>query len=96
MPSPIMVTPTWQFQSSYPELLHLSVRNPIIFNNFATKRRLTKGSSKPAASSYPRPNNAISSVGPQEALAEEGISERASHLIVSSRREGTLSTYSLA
>ena len=64
---------------------------------FATKRTLTKRSSKLAAFSYPKLNNAISSVVClTKRLAEEGISERASHLIVSSRREGTLSTYSSA
>ena len=30
VPSIIIVTPTWQTQSCYPELLHLSMRNPII------------------------------------------------------------------
>ena len=30
VPSLIIVTPTWQTQSWYPELLRLSVRNPII------------------------------------------------------------------
>ena len=32
-------------------------------NHFATNGRLTKGSSKPTASSYPKSNNATSSVG---------------------------------
>ena len=64
-------------------------------NNFAIKGLLTKGSSKPTSSSCPKSNNAISSVVClRKRLAEEGISERASDLIVSSRREGTLSTYS--
>ena len=63
-------------------------------NHFATKGRLTKGSSKPATSSYPKSNNATNSVGClRKRLTEEGISERASDLIVSSRREGTPSTY---
>ena len=66
-------------------------------NHFAIKGRLTKGSSKPTASSYPKSNNAISSVGYlRKHLAEEGIPERAPDLIVSLRREGTLSTSSLA
>ena len=66
-------------------------------NHFAIKGRLTRGSSKPTASSYPKSNNAISSVAClKKHLAEEGISERASNLNVSSRREGTLSTYSSA
>ena len=64
-------------------------------NHFATKGRLTKGSSKPTVSSYPKSNNATSSVGClRERLAEEGVSERASDIIISSRREGTLSNYS--
>ena len=63
-------------------------------NHFATKGRLTKGSSKPPASSYPKSNNAISSVGClRKRLTEQGKSERTSDLIVSSRREGTPSTY---
>ena len=66
-------------------------------NHFAIKGRLTKGSSKPIASSYTKSNNAISSVAClRKRLAEEEISERVSDLIVSSRREGTLSTYSSA
>ena len=64
-------------------------------NHFATKERLAKGSSKSTESSYEKLNNAISSVGClRKSLAEEEISERASDLIVSSRREGTLLTYS--
>ena len=63
-------------------------------NHFATKGRLTKGSPKPTASSYPKLNNASSSVGClRKCLAEEGVLERASDLIISSRREGTLSNY---
>ena len=66
-------------------------------NHFATKGRLTKGPSKPTASSYPKSNNATSSVGClRKRLAEEGISERSSDLIISSRREGILSNYSSA
>ena len=66
-------------------------------SHFTIKGRLTKGSSKPTASSFPKLNNAISSVDCiRERLAEEGISEGVSDLIVSSRREGTLSTYSSA
>ena len=66
-------------------------------NHFATKGRLTKGSSKPIASSYPKSNNATSSMGCfRKRLAEEGLSERASDLMVSSRREGTLPNYSSA
>ena len=66
-------------------------------NHFATKGRLTKGSSKPTASSYPKSNNATSSVGYlRKRLTEEGVSERASDLILSSRRESTLSNYSSA
>ena len=61
-------------------------------NHFATKGRLTKGSSKPTASSYPKSKNAASSVGClRKRFAEKGVSERASDLIISSRREGTLS-----
>ena len=69
-------------------------------NYFVTKVRVAKGSSKPKASSYPKSNNAISSVGClRQCLANEGISERASYLhnfIASSRKEGTHSTYSAA
>ena len=66
-------------------------------NHFATKGRLTKVFSKPTASSYPKSNNATSSVGClRTGLAEEGISGRASDLIVSSRRKVTLSNYSSA
>ena len=66
-------------------------------DHFAIKGKLTKGSSKPTASSYPKAINAISSLGClRKRLAEEGISERASDLIVSSIREGTLSAYSSA
>ena len=66
-------------------------------NHFAIKGRLTKGSSTPTASSCPKSNNAVSSEGClRKRLKEEGISERASDLIVSSRREGTLSAYSPA
>ena len=90
MPSPIMVTPTWQFQSSYPELLHLSVRNPVIFNNIATKRRLTKGSSKPAASSSPRPNNAISSVGCLRKLWRRKEYQKGLHTLLSHQEEKVL------
>ena len=43
-------------------------------SHFAIKGRLTKGSSKPTASSYPKLKNAISSVDClRERLAEEGI-----------------------
>ena len=64
-------------------------------NHFAIKGRLTKWSSKPTASSYPKLKNAISSVGClRKRLAEEGITQRASDLIVLSRREDTLSIYS--
>ena len=64
-------------------------------NHLATKGILTKRISKPTVSSYPKLNNAISSIGClRKHLAEEGISERISDLIVSSRREGTLSAYS--
>ena len=64
-------------------------------NHFAIKVLLTKGSSKPISSSCPKLNNPISSeVCLRKSFAEEGISERASDLIVSSRREGTLSSYS--
>ena len=63
-------------------------------NHFAFKWRLTKGSSKPTLSSYRKSNNAISSVGClRKSLAEKEISEKASDFIVSSRREGTFSTY---
>ena len=90
----MIVTPTWQTQSWFPELFRLSVRNPIIF---VIKGRLTKGSSKPTASSYPKPNNTISSVAClRKRFAEKEISERVSDHIVSSRREGTLSAYSSA
>ena len=66
-------------------------------NHFASKRRFTKGSSKPTAPSYPKLNNAISTVAClRKRLAEEGISESTSDLIASSRREGTLSIYSSA
>ena len=66
-------------------------------NHFAIKGGLTKGSSKPTAFSYPKWNIAISNVGClRKRLPEEGISERASDLIISSRREGILSTYSWA
>ena len=66
-------------------------------NHFATTGRYTKGFSKPTASSYPKLNNSISSVNClRKRLAQEGISERASDLIASSRREGTLSIYTLA
>ena len=66
-------------------------------NDFAIEGRLIKGSSRPAASSYPKLNNAISSVAClRKRLAEEGISERASDFIVSSKKEDTLSTYSSA
>ena len=65
-------------------------------NHFATKGRLTKWSSKPTASSYPKSNNATSSVGClRKRLGEKRILEKASDLIVSSRREGILSAYSL-
>ena len=61
-------------------------------NHFSIKGRLTEGSSKPISSPYLKSNNAISSVGClRKRLTEEGISERASDLIVSSRREGILS-----
>ena len=64
-------------------------------NHFAIKGRLTKWSSKPTASSYPKLKNAISSVGClRKRLAEEGITQRSSDLIVLSRREDTLSIYS--
>ena len=64
-------------------------------NHFAIKGLLTKGSWKPTSSSCSKSDNAISSVVClRKRLAEEGISERASDLIVSSRSEGTLSTYS--
>ena len=64
-------------------------------NHFAIKERLTKGSSKPTSSSYPKANNAMNSVGClRKCLAGEGISERASGLIVSLTRGGTVSTYS--
>ena len=66
-------------------------------NHFAIKERLTKGSSKPTSSSYPKANNAMNSVGClRKCLAGEGISERASGLIVSLTRGGTVSTYSSA
>ena len=81
--------------------LKLVPRTPTSFseksNHFAIKGRLPKGSSKPTASSYPKSNNAVSSVGCfRKRLAEEGISEKASDLIVSSRRKCTLSIYSSA
>ena len=51
-------------------------------NHFAIKGRLTRGSSKPTASSYPKSNNAISSVAClRKRLAEGKISGRASDLI---------------
>ena len=60
-------------------------------NAFAIKGRLTKEYSAPTASSYPKLNNAVGSVGClRKRSAEEGIAERASDLIVLSRREGTL------
>ena len=66
-------------------------------NHFAIKGGLTKGSSKSTASSYPKLKNGISSGGClRKRLVKEGISERDSDLIVSSRKEGTLSTYSSA
>ena len=66
-------------------------------NHFAIKGGLTKVSSKSTASSYPKLNNGISSGGClRKRLVEEGISERDSDLIVSSRKEGTLSAYSSA
>ena len=47
--------------------LELVPRTPTSFskksNHFAIKGRLTKGSSKPTSSSYPKSNNAIISVG---------------------------------
>ena len=43
VPSLIIVTPTWETQSWYPELLRLSVRNPIIL---PLKRDLIKGPQK--------------------------------------------------
>ena len=66
-------------------------------NHFAIKGGLTKGFSKPTTSSYPKWNLVISNAGClKKCLPEEGISERALDLIISSRREGTLSTYSWA
>ena len=41
MPSLIIVTPTWQTQRWYPEILRLSVKS--FCNHFAIKGRLTKG-----------------------------------------------------
>ena len=53
--------------------------------------------SKPTASSNPKSNNTISGVGClRKRFAEEGKSERASELFVSSERESTLCTYSSA
>ena len=76
-------------------IIHTSLREKS--NHFAIKGRLTKGSSKLTASFYPKSNNAISSLGClRKRLAEERLSERALDLIVSSIREGTLSTYSSA
>ena len=69
----MIVTPAWQSQSWYPELLSFSDKS----NHFAINWRLTKGSSKPTASSYPKLNNANSSVAClRKRFAEEGISER--------------------
>ena len=52
-------------------------------NHFAIKGGLTKESSKPIASSYPKLNNSVSSVGClRKHFAEEGIPERDSNLIV--------------
>ena len=66
-------------------------------NHFVIKGGLSKGLSKPTASSYPKSNNAISSMGSlTKRLAEEEISERPSDFIISSRRQFTLSTYSPA
>ena len=53
-------------------------RTPTSFSkksdHFAIKGRLTKGSSKPTSASYPKSNNAISSVGClRKRLAKEGI-----------------------
>ena len=51
-------------------------------NHFAINGRLTKGSSKPTASSYPKLNNANSSVAClRKRFAEEGISERLQTLL---------------
>ena len=82
MPCLIMVTPTWQTQSWYPELLRLSVRDPIIFS---LKDDLLKG---PQNQHHPLIQNRTMQLA---VWVEEGISERASDLIVSSRKEGTLS-----
>ena len=69
VPSLIIVTPSSQTQSWYPELFTSFSEKS---NHFAIKGRLTKGSSKPTASSYPKLNNAISSVAClRKRLAEE-------------------------
>ena len=88
---------SWGVQVAFPNISNLNLADPKLVprpltsfseksNHFATKGRLTKGSSKPVAFSYPKSNNAISSVSSlRKRLAEEGISERVSDLIVSSR-----------
>ena len=54
-----------------PRILSSFVKKP---NHLVTKGRLTKGSSKPTASSYPKLNNATSSVCClRKSLAEEGV-----------------------
>lgn len=61
-------------------------------NHFATKGGITGGFLKSRAFSYPKSNNASTSVGClKECLAEEAISERASDLIIIKKRRYSLS-----
>ena len=89
MPPLIIVTPTWQAQSWYPELLRLSVRNQFIL---PLKEDLLK---RPQNQHHPLIHNRTVQLA-VSVVSKEGIPNRASDLIVSSRREGTLSTYSSA
>ena len=80
---------------------NLVPRTPIYFSekaiHFTPTRELAKGSSEPTTSSYPKSNDAISSVGClRKRLAEKRILEKSSDLIISSRRIATCSTYSSA
>ena len=82
----ILITPAWQIQPRYPNLLAMSFSQPFLLPMSPSVLKNTKGEDHPC-------NKQIFSTsgleGYRQTLVKLGISERAVHLIVNSKRQSS-------
>ena len=81
----ILITPAWQTQSWYPQLLRLSIRNPLILPKVPD---LLQGPNKELHPLITKGNLQLLAW-----IASEGISKESATIIANARRAGTITHY---